>query len=107
MLEFVGRDLYSMNATKQAILPDALPRLQVLWERRVKVARQELPPHSSSIELSAFGWWFGSGMFEEDWAISQLEEVLKLKGTLEALHLVIERLVSLSTTMPLPVVKCA
>ena len=106
MLESVGRDLYTINTTNQAILPDAIPRLQALWEWRVNIAQQELSPDSHANELSAFGWWFGSGMFDEDWAIAQLEEVLKLSGTLEALHLVIARLTMLSKTMPLPVVKC-
>ncbi len=106
MLTFVGRDLYSVNQTKQTVLPDAIPRLQALWEWRVNRARQASSPASHTNELAAFGWWFSSGMFDEDWAIAQLEGVLKISGTLEALHLVIGRFVTRSATMPLPVVRC-
>lgn len=106
MLTFIGRDLYSVNQTNQAVLPDAIPRLQALWEWRVNRARQASSPASHTNELAAFGWWFSSGMFDEDWAIAQLEGVLKMGGTLEALHLVIGRFVTLSATIPLPVLRC-
>ena len=63
-------------------------------------------PSSHSEEVAAFGWWFASGKFDDVWAIGQLEEALRLSGKTEPYELVLERLVTLSTTMPVDVVGC-
>ncbi|MEQ9373515.1 MAG: hypothetical protein RIG63_31500 [Coleofasciculus chthonoplastes F3-SA18-01] len=99
-LEFVGR---SLHQTKEAIEPDILNRIQLLWQQRLETARTE--PASHTNELAAFGWWFNSGKFDETWAIEQLAEVLKLGVQVEE-FLVSKRLATLAPKMPQSVIEC-
>ena len=96
-IEFVGR---SLRNTEDAIEPQILNRLQLLWERRLQAARAATPPASYASELAAFGWWFVSAKFDDSWAITQLKEVLELVGKIEPEHLVVERLTVLADAMP-------
>jgi hypothetical protein len=48
--------------------PDVLRRLRGLWEKRVALGRKE--------ELAAFGRWFSSARFEDEWSLDQLQKVL-------------------------------
>lgn len=101
IFEFAGRSLYNTDEVDALILV----RLQALWEWRMeRVQTQSLG--SCTIECAAFGWWFGSGKFDNTWAIKHLEEVLKQAGYVEANHLVAKKLESLVTLMPFPVVRC-
>jgi hypothetical protein len=52
-------------------------------------------------EVPAFGWWFVSEKFENDWAITQLKEALMLVGVVDPGHWVMERLTALAPAMPL------
>jgi len=99
-LEFVGR---SLHQTKEAIEPNILNRIQLLWQQRLETARTE--PASHTHELAAFGWWFNSGKFDETWAVEQLAEVLKLGVQVED-FLVSERLATLAPKMPQSVIEC-
>jgi hypothetical protein len=63
-LEHVGRMLH-----ETAPSPAVLTRLRLLWSKRVSVG----PPD----ELAAFGWWFSSGRFDDDWALAQLGTVVE------------------------------
>jgi hypothetical protein len=101
IFEFAGRSLYNTDEVDAQILI----RLQALWEWRLE--RIQTPSLSSyTNELAAFGWWFGSGKFDNAWAIQHLEEVLKQTAYIEANHLVAKKLESLVTLMPFPVVRC-
>jgi hypothetical protein len=101
IFEFAGRSLYNTNEVDALILV----RLQALWEWRMeRIQTPSLDLYTN--ELAAFGWWFGSGKFDNAWAIKHLEEVLKQTGYVEANHLVAEKLESLVTLMPFPVVRC-
>ncbi|MGQ4647850.1 hypothetical protein [Lyngbya aestuarii] len=102
-LKFVGR---SLRNTKEAIEPQILNRLQLLWERRLQAAHAATLPASYTNELAAFGWWFASAKFEDSWAIAQLTEVLQLVGQAEPEHLVFERLAALADKMPESTVEC-
>jgi hypothetical protein len=102
-LEFVGRSLYN---TTEKVPSELLARLQALWGWRMNFMHGETQDASHTTELAAFGWWFGSGKFEDAWAIAQLELVLSRNEKVEANHLVIEHLDSLITSMPLSVVRC-
>ena len=57
-------------------------RLRALWEKRLSIARQDPEQHAK--ELSAFGFWFASGTFDEAWALDQLETVLGITGKVDA-----------------------
>jgi len=100
-LGFIGR---SLRGTKGKISPEILGRLKHLWEERLDLAKQSPEYHKS--ELSAFGWWFISRKFEDEWAISQLLDVLSTAGKVERDHSVIEQLVALVDRMPLQCILC-
>ena len=102
-LEFVGR---SLRNTEDAIEPQILNRLQLLWERRLQAARAATLPASYVNELAAFGWWFASAKFDDSWAIAQLKEVLQLIGQVEPDFLIFERLAALADKMPESTVEC-
>jgi len=102
-LEFVGHSLY--RATED-VPSQLLARLQTLWQWRMEIIRRKKQVASHMTELAAFGWWFGSGKFDDLWAIAQLEMALSQNGKVDANHLVVKRLGNLVTAMPLPVVRC-
>ncbi len=82
-LEHLGRWLHEETPPTS----EALMRLKLLWDKRSKVGRRE--------ELEAFGWWFSSGRFEDEWALGQLREVLAAKVLPRASERVAERLANL------------
>jgi len=102
-LEFLGR---SLRNTKEAIEPQILNQLQLLWEHRLEVARAATLPTSYINELAAFGWWFASGKFDDSWAIEQLKKALELVGQVEPDDLVVDRLAVLAEVMPDSAVEC-
>jgi hypothetical protein len=68
--------------------PDAAAfaaRAQQLWDWR---AGQGPAPD----ELAAFGWWYGTGTFDEAWALARLTDVLRRCGRVEMDDDVAERL---------------
>ncbi|WMW22750.1 hypothetical protein RE476_02710 [Methanolobus mangrovi] len=102
-IEFIGRNLYN---SKESIDSEILKRLKKLWETRINAIRATKKDNINT-ELVSFGWWFVSAKFDDDWAISQLEDLIELtNGKIDPDHLVIERLAELSKTMPLFTVKC-
>ena len=78
-------------------------RFTELWAWRVQTARSGSPEDAG--ELEAFGWWFVSGAFDEAWALSELQEVLKLTH-IDHHHAVIERLADVSTRRPHEALVC-
>ena len=98
-----GRRLY--NAQEKTVSPEILDRVRILWEQRLEAARAATPL-SHAVELAAFGWWFTSAKFDDTWAITQLTEILKLVGKVDADRRVVERLAALAVDMPQQVVEC-
>jgi hypothetical protein len=102
-LEFIGRSLHN---TKEPVDSEVIQRLQRLWARRLQALR---PAESSALEkeeLKAFSWWFASSKFPDAWSIEQLDEVLRLCGSVEPDHLVVERLAELAASFPAKAVEC-
>jgi len=99
-LDFLGRSLHEAD---ESIGTEVLTRLKDIWITRVGAADQS---GLSSEEFTGFGWWFASGVFEDDWAIEQLSQALRLSQKVEPGHLVVERLVDVFDTNPLGVVRC-
>ena len=60
-------------------------------------------PEGGAEELREYGWWFASGKFDDEWAIDQLLEVLRIAKWVAPDFSVVERLADLSKAMP---VKC-
>ena len=82
-LEHLGRLLH--DDTPPTL--EALARLRLLWHKRSTVGRRE--------ELAAFGWWFSSQRFDEEWALDQLRAVLAAKVLPLASEKVAKRLAAL------------
>ena len=73
-LDFLGRHYHSLHK-KDDRKPDVIERGKNLWEWRIKeVGGWE---KMANEELSAFGWWFASGLFDKQWSFDYLEKVLK------------------------------
>jgi hypothetical protein len=101
---FVGRSLLESAHDDDGAPPSEIPaeildRLMGLWEARAG-AMDEIA-NGSTKELSEFGWWFASGVFEETWATNHLIQSLRRGGNMEAGQLVLERLVVVSQRQPL------
>src|SRR6266851_5230514 len=89
-LQEIGRWLH----TKEPIDFEILKRLQGLWEWRLEeVSKKQTDPR----ELSSFSWWFSSGQFVEEWAMDQLEKVLKAGSVLEVNFDFMQRLVRIAS----------
>lgn len=84
--------------------PENLERLKALWSWRVDVARAD--PQMSGKELSAFGWWFGTGQFEDGWAVEHFDIALSLCPWPDANDLVFERLERIADAYPSESLRC-
>jgi hypothetical protein len=96
-IEFIGR-------TGKEASPEAISRFKNLWENRLLIAIKADYKNPYIDELKAFGWWFVSESYDDDWCLSQLEKVLQITGEIEYDHGVVERLASLSDKYPLQTV---
>ncbi|MBD2387318.1 hypothetical protein [Cylindrospermum sp. FACHB-282] len=109
-LQIVGRSLqHTQNAiptASSAKVPQILKRLQLLWESRLEIARNSTEPSLYATELAAFGWWFGSGKFDNSWAIAQIKLVLEVVDQVDSDFLVLERLATLADVLPESAVEC-
>ena len=97
----LGFGLYHEKGTP---LPEIIERLKTLWEQRIAAAKSA--GEKRIAELWTFGWWFASDKFDDDWALSQLAEVLSLTGKVEVDHLVLQRLAKLAEKRPPLTVAC-
>ncbi len=101
-LGFVGRSLQEQNGQVSVAV---IERFQLLWDRRVQVLRSSVDQKERS-ELTAFGWWFACGKFDQRWALDRLQESLELSGSAEPDHLVAERLAAIVAGFAKDVVTC-
>lgn len=103
VIGFVGHLLNDENGE----IPDAvIRRLKQLWEHRIRAAQQSESPEANGEELAEFGWWFGSGKFEAEWAINRLEETLQIARKAEPEHLVMEQLEKVAVQFPRATIRC-
>jgi len=102
-VEFVGRSLRNDTG---AVAPEILERLRDFWASRLDAARAAGAAASHVEELGRFGWWFASKKFDDEWAVGQLAEALRIAKKAEPDHLVVERLAELSASMPRKSVEC-
>ena len=96
-LSFIGRN--GKDASKVMI-----KRFVKLWNSRLVIATIENDNTQYAEELKAFGWWFVSELFDDDWCLGELEKVLQITGEIDKENQVIERLAYLSTKYPLQTV---
>ena len=95
----LGRGLYE---EPESVDTTVLSRLQVLWDQRVS----ETQGAGEKGELSAFGPWFASGLFDDAWSLDRLEEALRAADLVEGVKEVAERLAVLASARPLQVLSC-
>ena len=92
-IDFVGRSLRNSNES----VPEPIGRLKSFFDWRlesVSVARGLARSHAAA-ELDAFGWWFASGKFDDDWSLRTLVRIRELGANPEPDHLIAERLLQL------------
>jgi hypothetical protein len=96
----------SLQNASGPVAPEIVERLQKLWLRRLVTAHAGglVPSHAD--EIKDFGWWFGSKKLPDLWGIDQVFEVLRIAGSIEPDHLVVERLSELAVSMPAKAVEC-
>ncbi len=96
----VGRALHQ---DKTPLPTEVVDRLRTLWTWW----RIASPATSDAADLAAFGWWFTSGVFDDQWATDELLEVLTLTdGRVEWDHEVIKKLAQGAPTRPTKVAAC-
>jgi len=101
-MEFVGRALSELEGK---IPPPVVERLKALWVSRMSAARSGSLTHFAE-EMSAFGWWFVSGAFDDSWALGQLRAVVDMVHDVKPLHQVAERLGRVASAYPTEAVQC-
>jgi hypothetical protein len=102
-MEFVGRGLWQAQDIPSE---EQQERLKDLWRRRIDAF--ESAKESNRSEVAAFGWWFASsGKLDDDWLIRELLRILEGGASVEAEHLVIERLADVAPIRPYEAVRAA
>jgi len=97
-IAFIGR---SLKDTSGQIPDGILQRLRELWEWRLSEAAD-----ADGEEVAAFGWWFISEAFDDEWLVANLREALRRVGKTEPAHMVVERLAHIADSFPLAAVEC-
>ncbi|MBX3177135.1 MAG: hypothetical protein KF886_07240 [Candidatus Hydrogenedentes bacterium] len=80
------------NGCPEDELPKLKSRLMHLWRDRRKIIDDAPDVDKYKEEISAFGSWFVSDAFEEDWALDQLVWALQSSKKVRSAHLVVKRL---------------
>jgi hypothetical protein len=92
---FVGR---ALRSTTEELSESICRRIQDLGEWRL--SETAMHPQVHTAELRAFGSWFASGKLDDEWSLRALERSVDLVGAPTLGHLVVERLVDVSTREP-------
>lgn len=95
---------YAFHESKEDVHPVVLQRFQMLWEKRLSVAR--LAPQSHIREMTAFGNLFYSQKFDDGWAIAELKNALEISKWAEPALFVVQRLATLAPDHPDTAVQC-
>ncbi len=97
-MDFIGRSLHNMT---EPLEPEETGLLKSLWKYRIEEAEAAQDRTSYQKEMDAFGWWFESGKFDEDWAIKEFLRSLDIAKGMRSDYFVIDRLVILVESRPL------
>jgi hypothetical protein len=101
VLRHVG---YTFHEMKEDVHPVVLQRFQMLWEKRLSVARSS--PQSHIREMTAFGNLFYSERFDDAWAIVELKNALEISKWAEPALFVVQRLATVAASYPDIAVRC-
>ena len=102
VLNFVGR---SLRQSDGEIPLEIIARLKDLWEFRF-LAASKANFDGYGDELGAFGEWFISGKFDNDWKLETLSRVLASRAEIDSAYFVLKELSELAELYPEPVVNC-
>jgi len=94
---FLGRNV---EHYKGPVPQRTLERLMALWQNRINAIRASGEPGNRRQELAAFGWWFLSSQWDEQWAFGQLLDVSSWNKEIEAHTHVVHRLAEISSGQP-------
>ena len=83
-IQFIG---LSLEQTDGEVPENILERLRELWGNRLKTVQDLEGPDNQLKQVTAFGWWFVSGKFNDTWALEQLKKALDLAKWVESHHL--------------------
>ncbi len=100
-LEFIGRGLGNTSD----VAPGIAHRLQTLFDYFAEEA-SKTNPASRLKQFSAFGWWFISEVFPDEWRIQRLKAALTLAGDIDPVDKVLESLEELSSAYPAEAAQC-
>jgi len=103
-MDFIGRSL-QVNDGERAD-QEIVDRMRQLWEWRIDHIRASGNVAAFRQELSAFGWWFFCGAFEQNWALERLREAMEMANNVEPDHQIVEMLADLADEHPALVVEC-
>lgn len=99
---FIGRDLKKDKIKNPALID----RLRVLWDWRFEKVRSNEKPEQHSAEYSAFGLWFNSGVFDDEWALDHITEIMRIGGCYGEGGNVVEQLVNTIEKIPIRSFEC-
>jgi hypothetical protein len=97
VIKFIG---FAVHRTKGPIPEQIAERLRKLWTVRLEAVRAAGPDSRGAEEIKESGWWLASKGSPGTWSIDQILEVVRLAGSIEPEHLVVERLAELSQEIP-------
>lgn len=103
VLDHVGR---SLKETEGPADEKIMERLKTLWENRLSEAQSRGLSQDVIDELSWFGTWFVCERFSDEWCLDQLRASLRVVGTAQPVHSVVERLAKMSQAKPVEAVEC-
>ncbi len=83
-----------------------IKRAVAFWESRLAAAKAAADRSQHVHEMDAFGYWFVSRKFDDDWTLQNLENALKLGSDIEFDYHVLEHLASMAKTRPVECARC-
>lgn len=101
-LDFVGRGLIQTDID---LSEDHIRRLKILWETRRGVAESSTDKEKFKGEMSAFGWWFSSDIFEARWVTEEYLRALNIGSDIHSDYYVARRLVRIAESLPIEALK--
>lgn len=102
IIDWIGT---SLRKPAEVVAPEVLQRFRGLWEYRITTVTTENTTSSATRELLAFGAWFASGQWPEDWAADQLLRAYDLTGQAPPDYWVLKHLVTTAATDPLRAIR--
>jgi hypothetical protein len=99
VIGFVGR---SLRNEKNELPIEVINRFKDFWDRFFTYIKTR--PNDSVKIIKPFGWWFITGRFETEWALSQLSSILEISHGIDPDTMVVEHLSLIAKTYTMNVI---